>query len=64
MHMMKSLETELRKRKEKEIMKAESQAEECNLVNFQKASSAKTVGMSPNRMLSSIPKVDLHMMLG
>ena len=63
MPMMKSLETELRKRKEEEIMKAESQAEEYNLVNFQKASSAKTVGMSPNRTLSSIPKVDLHMML-
>ena len=63
MPMMKSLETELRKRKEEEIMKAESQAEECNLVNFQKASSAKMVEMSPKQMLSSIPKVDLHMML-
>lgn len=60
--MMKSFETELKKRKGIEIMEAESQAEECNLVNFQKASSAKT-GMSPNWMLSSIPKVDLHMML-
>lgn len=27
-------------------MKADSQAEECSLVNFQKASSEKTVGMS------------------
>lgn len=63
MHMMKSFETELKKRKGIEIMEAESQAEECNLVNFQKASSAKTVGISPNWMLSSMPKVNLHMML-
>lgn len=61
--MMKSFETELKKRKGIEIMKAESQAEEYSLVNFQKASSEKTVGMSPNWMLSSIPKMDLRMML-